>query len=310
MSKVNLERSTLIWGTLIMCYYGNNIKSSCLFFLLSGCKCHLKNEDGLLPKAIAKNGGFKDALKEARKAEKLSKKVAGGGKAQTDVWAVKLYDWTVEKNAKLQESFEARDKDMNEVLPFSEFYGVLSDLDAPIDEEHFKMLCASHDKARENVINYNDFLGGKKYVHKTFLMSAYEKKEKKKKGGKKGKKKKGKTKVPMPICLGPDGERMEYGEPPEQYLQRHVPFTDTGRFDRDRPPTHPMQDDSAWYLSHPEKTFINVNEAAKLGDFDSMRLAYMKGRNIDTRNKYYKTALMTACAQGNIQVVTFLLQNG
>ena len=264
----------------------------------------------MLPKAIAKNAGFKDALKEARKAEKLSKKVAGGGKPPTELWAVRLYDWTIENQAKLIEAFETRDPDVNEVLPTTDFYSVLSDLDAPIDEDSFKLLSASHDKARENVINYNDFLGGKKYVHKTFLMSAYEKKDKKKKGGKKGKKKKGKTKVVMPICIGPDGERLEYGEPPEQYLQRHVPFTDTGRFDRDKPPSHPMQDDSAWYLSHPEKTFMNVNDAAKLGDLDSMRLAYTKGRPVDTRNKYFKTALMTACAQGNKQVVTFLLGNG
>ncbi|XP_072031520.1 ankyrin repeat and EF-hand domain-containing protein 1-like [Amphiura filiformis] len=282
----------------------------CKFLGQRGCKCHLKNEDSLLPKVIAKSGGFKDAMKEAKKAEKISKKVSGGGKPPTELWAVRLYDWTIEHGAKLQEIFEDKDKDANEVLPIPEFYSVLSDLDAPIDDDSFKALSAAHDKARENVINYSDFLGGKKYVHKTYLMSAYVKKEKKKKGGKKGKKKKGKTKIAVPICIGPDGERMEYGEPPEQYLQRHVPFTDTGRFDRDRPPAHPLQDDSAWYLAHPDKTFINVNDAAKMNDLDSLKLSYQKGRPVDTRDKYYKTALMTACAQGNKEVVVFLLQNG
>ena len=281
-----------------------------MFCVLAGCKCHLKNEDGLLPKVIAKNKGFKDVMKEAKKAEKISKKVAGGGKPPTELWAVRLYDWTIEHSAKLQEIFEAKDKDGNDVLPIPEFYSVLSDLDAPIDEEHFKLLCAAHDKARENVINYGDFMGGKKYIHKTYLMSAYEKKDKKKKGGKKGKKKKGKTKIPLPICTGPNGERLEYGEPPEQFVQRHVPFTDTGRFDRDNPPSHPLQDDSAWYLSHPDKTFINVNEAAKMSDLESLKLSYMKGRPVDTRDKYYKTALMTACAQGNKEVVMFLLKSG
>ena len=39
-----------------------------------------------------------------------------------------------------------------------------------------------HDKDNKGVIKYEEFLSGKKYIHKTYLASAFEKKEKKKKG--------------------------------------------------------------------------------------------------------------------------------
>jgi len=62
----------------------------------------------------------------------------------------------------------------------------------------------------------------------------------------KGKKKKGKTKIPMPIATKEEGARTEGGNPPEEFVVRHIHFTDNTRFNRDLPPTHPLQDDSAW----------------------------------------------------------------
>lgn len=59
-------------------------------------------------------------------------------------------------------------------------------------------------------------------------------------------KKKGKTKVVMPIATKEEGPRTEGGNPPEEFVPRHIHFTDHTRFDRDRPPFHPLQDDSAW----------------------------------------------------------------
>jgi uncharacterized membrane protein len=38
-------------------------------------------------------------------------------------------------------------------------------------------------------------------------------------------------------------------------------FTDNSRFDRDNPPCHPIQDDSAWYLNFPgELLYIEVTD--------------------------------------------------
>ncbi|XP_022108549.1 ankyrin repeat and EF-hand domain-containing protein 1-like isoform X2 [Acanthaster planci] len=305
----NLSLVDTIGNTMIH-YTAEGGFANCLKYLSQrGCKANTKNDDGLLPKVIAKNNGFKDVMKECRKAERLSKKLQGGGKAPTEAWAVRLYDWTHENQTRLMEHFQQMDPDGNEVLSKEDFYDILVTLEAPINEDSFKALFLLHDKTKEGVINYHEFLAGKKYVHKTYLMSAFEKKEKKKKG-KKGKKKKGKTKVPMPICIGAEGARTENGEPPEHLIHRHVPFTDTGRFDRDHPPDHPIQDDSAWYLHFPEKTYINVTDAAKMTDLDSLRRAYSHGRSVNTQDKYYKTALMVACAQGNLEVARFLLENG
>lgn len=47
-----------------------------------------------------------------------------------------------------------------------------------------------------------------------------------------------------------------------------------GLSNRDRPPKHPLEDDSAWYIPHPERQFVNITEAAKLGDLDSLRVAF------------------------------------
>ena len=64
------------------------------------------------------------------------------------------------------------------------------------------------------------------------------------------------------------------------------------------------------YLKHPDKTFVNMNEAAKFGDFDTLKSSLEKGVPVDVRDKYYKTPLMPACSQGNFRVASFLLENG
>ena len=102
-------------------------------------------------------------------------------------------------------------------------------------------LAALHDKSREGKVEYNEFINAKKWINKNYLMSAFEGKKKKKKKGKKGGKKKGKFKLVMPICMQDEGPRTHGGGPPELYIPRHIHFTDTGRFDRDNPPKHPLQ---------------------------------------------------------------------
>lgn len=107
-----------------------------------------------------------------------------------------------------------------------------------------KQLATLHDKNRDGNIDYNDFIAAKKWVNKNFLQSAFEGKRKKKKG-KKGGKKGGKFKLVMPICTQDEGPRMDGGAPPEIFIPHHIHFTDTGRFDRDHPPAHPLQ---VWIL--------------------------------------------------------------
>lgn len=53
-----------------------------------------------------------------------------------------------------------------------------------------------------------------------------------------------------------------------------------------------------------------MNEAAKFGDFDTLKASLENGAPVDVRDKYYKTPLMTACSQGNFKMASYLLENG
>jgi len=244
-------------------------------------------------------------MKEIRKVEKSFGKV---GK-NNEPWAIALYDFCNERISQVLEMCLKCDMDANGTASKDDFVEGLQNMGAPIPEENdLKKTLQAHDKNKDNTVDYNDFLTGKKYINKLFLMSAFEGKKKKKKGGKKGKK--GKTKIAMEIPMQPDGQRAEDGGPPEMFVARHIHYTDTGRFDRDAPPSHPLQDDSAWYLHPPEKSYININEAVKHGDKDTLRDAFNMGVSIDIKDKYYKTPLMVACAYGDYDMVKFLTEYG
>jgi hypothetical protein len=94
------------------------------------------------------------------------------------------------------------------------------------------------------------------------------------------------------------------------YQPKHLHFTDTNRFDRDRPPQHPLQDDSPWYLKHPERQFVHICDAANRGDLQTLLDAFKRGLHPDVRDKYYKTPLMVAASHGDIKTCKFLLECG
>ncbi|ELU14970.1 hypothetical protein CAPTEDRAFT_153089 [Capitella teleta] len=279
----------------------------CIKFLAQrGCNPKTKNAEGNQPKAVAKDNGHKDATKEAKKAEKIFGK---SGK-NNEPWAIALYDFCYAKEKEFLKTFQKFDADGTGFIMPEDFSEILQNAGAPMPHESdMKKTLQLHDKGKDAGVDFVEFLNGKKYINKAYLMSAFEdKKKKKKKGG--GKKKKGKTKIPMPICTNPAGPRTEDGGPPEMYIRKHIHFTDTGRFDRDKPPGHPLEDDSAWYLHHPEKTYINICDASKHQDIDTLKDALINGTPIDTRDKYYKTPLMVACSSANMEVVHFLIENG
>lgn len=278
----------------------------CKFLSQRGCNPKPKNNDGNQARVVAKDNGHKEAIKECRKAEKSFGKI---GK-NNEPWAVALYDYCYERQTALADLFKKFDADESGMVPREDFVEGLQNMGAPIPEEtDLKKILMAHEKSRDGGVDYNDFLSGKKYINKLYLMSAFDgKKKKKKKGG--GKKKKGKTKIPLPICTQPDGERAESGGPPQVYIPRHIHFTDTGRFDRDKPPKHPLEDDSAWYLHHPERTWMNINDASRHKDTDTLKDAFGNGTDVNTRDKYFKTPLMVAAMSGKIDVVKFLVENG
>eukprot|EP00795_Rhopilema_esculentum_P010503 gene10503-19218_t len=270
----------------------------CKFLAQRGCPAGLKNKEGRTPRLLAKDNEHKDAMKECRKAEKLK-----AGKPGTDKWAVRLYDWMIEKTKSLTEHFWKYDPEVDGArkgkIGLQEFSSVLQSEDAPLTEDKLKHICNVHDTLKSEIIDYNLFLTGKKFINK---------KKKKGGGGKGGKRKKGKTKILMPICTTPDGPRTKKGGPPACYLEKYIHFTDNTRFDRDNPPEHPIHDDSAWYLTYPDKTYMSVTGAAKISDLETLKNAFLRGTPVDQRDKYYKTPLMVACLEGHIEMVKFLIE--
>ncbi|XP_017331642.1 ankyrin repeat and EF-hand domain-containing protein 1 isoform X2 [Ictalurus punctatus] len=289
----------------------------CRFLAQRGCNPKLKNMNGLVPRQIAKAHGHKAALKELQKAERVFTKFSKPGAVNpNELWALTLHDWSCEHEEALRKAFQlAQETDTSvEKVSREKFAYVLQEHHAPIDREHLEKIIADHDKKHEGVINISDFFKGLQYLHKAFVLSSYDPKTKKKKKGRKGgkgKTKKGKSVVPLPICtLPPDimGKRPDGG--PQFMIETYQPFTDTKRFDRDRPPSHPVEDDSAWYVDEPQKVYTNINRCVRSGDFESLCLAFSQRLPVDIRDRFYKTPLMAACSSGSYEMAEFLITLG
>ncbi|RDD43354.1 Ankyrin repeat and EF-hand domain-containing protein 1 [Trichoplax sp. H2] len=283
------------------------------YLIQRGCPIGLKNLEGKTARAVAKEHDKNDTLKVIRRQEKLANKIAKGGKPPVEPWCVRMYDWMLERKTTAEELFRQLDINGDSVLSRNEFITGLKSLGAPLSDDDLRKLANLHDKNRDDSIAYGEFLKGSKYIARAYMDPRAPKKPKKgkKKAGKKGfRRKAGKTKVPIPICTSEEGPRTVNGGPPANMVEKQILFTDTGRFDRDHPPAHPLKDDSAWYLPNPDKTYINIVDAAKIGDYDTVRFALRRGTNVDERDKYFKTPLMEASASGHVNIVKLLLEKG
>ncbi|XP_051792545.1 ankyrin repeat and EF-hand domain-containing protein 1a [Acanthochromis polyacanthus] len=286
----------------------------CKFLAQRGCNPKLKNQEGLLPRQIAKESGHKAAAKELRKAEKRQGKgnKSSGVNLMSDVWALTLHDWSHEYAFELCQAFT----DEGDSVDKEKFISVLEELQAPVELEQLHTVVSAHEKGRDGDISINDFLKGVKYVKKPFLLSSYMPKKKKgEKGGKGGKKKgkkKGKFVLPLPICTQPlevMPRRLDGGPPPFMIETYHNP-SDIRRFNPDHPPAHPIMNDSGWYMEKPEKVYVSISYCVKSGDLESLDLAFSHGVPVDVHDQHYKTPLMVACSSGNYEVAQFLLSRG
>lgn len=275
--------------------------------------------NGLVPRQVAKAHGHKVALKELQKAERAFMKFSKPGTVNpNELWALTLHDWSCEHEEVLRNAFRHTEETDAPVEKVSKetFAQVLLENRAPMDQEHLQKIIAHHDKKREGAINVSDFFKGLQYLQKAFVLSSYEPKTKKKKGekgrkGGKGKMKKGKSVVPLPICtLPPDVMEKRLDGGPQFMIESYQPFTDTKRFDRDRPPAHPVEDDSAWYVDEPQKIYTNINRCVRTGDFESLCLAFSQRLPVDIRDRFYKTPLMAACSSGSYEMAEFLITLG
>ncbi|XP_052436143.1 ankyrin repeat and EF-hand domain-containing protein 1 [Carassius gibelio] len=283
----------------------------CRFLAQRGCNPKLKNLEGQLPSQVAKSNGHKAALKELKKAEKMHVKLSAPDAINpNELWAVTLHDWSCEHETTLRKAFEMAeglDKRV-ENISVENFVSSLQAHQAPVSNENLQRIIMEHDKNRESVVNINDFFKGLKYLQKAFVISSYAPKQAKKEKGSK-EKKSGKSAPSLPICIMPP-EQISIREDsglPYYLIEIYQPFTDTNRFNPDRPPIHPIENDSAWYIDESEKTYTNIHYCVKTGDLESLSLAFTQQVPVDVKDQFFKTPLMTACSCGNYQVAKFLI---
>lgn len=63
------------------------------------------------PRVVAKDGGFKAASKEIRRAERTAAKLAKtGAKNPNPLWALRLHDWSIEHETSLRNAFKFVDR--------------------------------------------------------------------------------------------------------------------------------------------------------------------------------------------------------
>ncbi|XP_077366536.1 ankyrin repeat and EF-hand domain-containing protein 1 isoform X2 [Festucalex cinctus] len=299
MSVINVDECTALHFAAAT---GN--VNCCRFLAQRGCSAKVKNRDGLLPRQIAKEAGYKPCVKELKKAEKM--KANTDESVLTDVWALTLHDWSNEYQRELLQAFEG-DK-----APSEKFASVLTMLHAPVTQEQLELIISFHGIGRDPKINVADFIKGVNYIKKPFLLLSYiPKKKKGGKGGKKGKKKKPKFVLPMPICTLPPEfrPRREDGGPPE-FLMETYNTADIRQLDEDLPSEHPVADDTAWYTERPDKIYLSINYLVKNGDIESLEVAFSQRIPVDVQDPYYKTPLMVACSIGNSEVAKYLLDKG
>ncbi|XP_038607367.1 ankyrin repeat and EF-hand domain-containing protein 1 [Tachyglossus aculeatus] len=282
----------------------------CKFIGQRGCDPKWKNLLTKTPRMVAKEGGFKAASKELRKIERLfTKRSKPGATDPNPLWAIRLYDWSLEREATLREEFLAMDRGDGTVTK-EDFGTVLQENGAPIEPENIAIVAQLHEKLRGAGVKIDDFFKGTKYLQKPFLMASYGPKKKKKGKARKGKK--SKFVLPMPVCIIPENlfPRRKDGGPPLYMIESYQNVTDFSKFNRDHPPIHPIQDDSAWYIDEPGKIYSSINYITRAGDLASLKKAFDEGIPVDMKDCFYKTPLMTACAGGNIEAVKFLLEKG
>ncbi|XP_065842116.1 ankyrin repeat and EF-hand domain-containing protein 1-like [Oscarella lobularis] len=286
-------------------------KEVCKFLAQRGCPPSETNDEEKTPKKLADEFGFKDLVKELKKATTVYNKVEAGGKPKgyTELWKLRVFDWSVLEKSALASAFAEADADDEGTLSLDVFVDLLKKLGVSASEDDLHKIALAHDKKKSGKVNYEEFLKGNKYVSKQYAAYAAEPKEKgkKKKGGKKKGKKKGKFKVAFPIVYSTECEKPLDCMPPEIMIERHQHVSDESRFSRDRPPSHLLQDDSLWYVSPPEKSYVNIFDAIRQGDVDSFHLAIRRGTSIDIRDRYNKTPLMVASALGQVEFIRTLL---
>jgi len=288
---------------------------------MAGCNALLKNKENKTARALAKELGYKPVIKACKKAEKFTK-----SKKKPNAWLLALHDFCYVRDQQLHEALRQHDTNQDGRINAAAFLETMHDagVPEPDDPDEWEPVLANHTVDRQ--IQYNVLLGGRKIVPKKYHMASFEPKFKKTKKPKKVKVKQ----PPIPICLLPPATI------PDSYVPLHVNFTDFSRFDRDHPPVHPLQDDSAWYMERPATTKVRLNIAVHQRDRQTVVNAvdnaeYQQemaeaeeaaangvvrkpplgpSEQVNAVDTFLKSPLAVAAAMGNLELVKLLVEAG
>lgn len=147
-----------------------------VIFLLIGCNPKTKNNDKLIPRLLAKENGHKLAIKEIRKGERMFGKT---GK-NNDPWRLTLYDSVCVKKDELTDMFMRSDSETPGKVTKEDFLDILRNARIAMPEDDLMKLVLDV-YVVENLITYKDFILGKKYINKQYLISSFGPKKKRKK---------------------------------------------------------------------------------------------------------------------------------
>lgn len=141
--------------------------------LVLGCELKWRNLNHKTPRALAKEGGFKAASKEIRRAERIADKLARpGAKNPNPLWALRLHDWSVEREAFLWEAFSLVDRGDGTVSK-EDFVMTLEERQEFVTSEQLAAVAQLHEKILGAGVNINDFFKGTKYLSKSFVLGSY-----------------------------------------------------------------------------------------------------------------------------------------
>jgi len=276
--------------------------------MILGCNPKTKNSEGKTARLLAKDAGFKDAAKECLRAEKGA--TSSVAPKNTELWALRLHDFTCARAEQLREVLAKFDEDGNGRVRAEDLRDGLLSMAAPLpDEDNMRHVVRMHET--DGTIDYQEFLSGKKYINKQYSISGYEKKGKKeKKGGGSGGKNKKKS-VQIVICTQTEAGSGVEGVISSHFLQMHVHTTDVTRFDNDKRPSHLLEDDSLWYLGSESRPLVHASHAALHADLQTLKEAIDDSAfNLNQCDKYFKTPLMYACMKGDLTMIKYLIENG
>jgi len=260
-------------------------------------------------------------MKACKRAEALTK-----AKKKPKRWLISLHDFCYVRDQQLFEALATHDTNQSGLITPAAFLETMIDAGVPEPEDpnDWDDVLAKH--VVEKHIRFNVLLGGRKIVPKKYHLATFEPKFKKAKKPKKVKVKQ----PPIPICLLPPVSV------PDSYVPQHVDFTDFSRFDRDHPPVHPLQDDSAWYMERPAPTKVRLNIAVHQHDqqtvinavYDADQKREMAeaeeeaaggvvrkpslalNAQVNAVDTMCKSPLAVAAAMGNLEMVKLLVEAG